>query len=210
MAKINQIQNALMELDGGAFQKLADSYLLRKGYPQINPIGSVAGSNKVRKGTPDTLIQTTDGKYIFGEYTTISANQVYSKFYDDIAKCLDENKTGVAISKIKEIVLCYTSELSPKNIDKLREQCEKAAVNLNLFGLGAISYDLLEKYPSISKDYLGIEVDTGQIVPLDVFISLYEKNKLATTLQTSFHFREEEKSNLLSLINDNSLVQCKI
>ena len=195
-----------MELDGGAFQKLADSYLLRKGYPQINPIGSVAGSNKVRKGTPDTLIQTTDGKYIFGEYTTISANQVYSKFCGDIAKCIDKNKTGVAISKIKEIVLCYTSELSAKNIDKLREQCEKAAVNLNLFGLGAISYDLLEKYPSISKDYLGVEVDTGQIVPLDVFISLYEKNKLATTLQTGFHFREEEKSNLLSLINDNSLV----
>ena len=26
MAKINQIQNAIMELDGGAFQKLADSY----------------------------------------------------------------------------------------------------------------------------------------------------------------------------------------
>ena len=206
MAKINQIQNALKELDGGAFQKIADSYLLRKGYPQINPIGSVAGSNKVRKGTPDTLIPASDGKYVFGEYTTISENQVYSKFSDDIAKCLDENKTGVAIPKIKEIVLCYTSDLSAENIDKLREQCEKAEVNLNLFGLGAISYDLLEKYPSISKDYLGIEVDTGQIVPLDVFISLYERNKLATTLQTEFHFREDEKNNLLSLIQDNSLV----
>lgn len=206
MAKINQIQNALKELDGGAFQKLADSYLLRKGYPQINPIGSVAGSNKVRKGTPDTLIPTGDGKYVFGEYTTISKNQVYSKFSDDIAKCLDENKTGVAISKIKEIVLCYTSDLSAENIDKLREQCEKSEVNLNLFGLGAISYDLLEKYPSISKDYLCIEVDTGQIVPLDVFISLYERNKLATTLQTEFHFRVDEKNDLLSLIQDNSLV----
>ncbi len=38
MAKINQIQNALKELDGGAFQKLADSYLLKKRYPQINPL----------------------------------------------------------------------------------------------------------------------------------------------------------------------------
>ena len=62
MAKINQIQNAIKELEGGAFQKLADSYLLRKGYPQINPIGSVAGSNKVRKVTPDTLIPTGDGR----------------------------------------------------------------------------------------------------------------------------------------------------
>ncbi len=206
MAKINQIQKALQELDGGAFQKLADSYLLRKGYPQINPIGSVAGSNKVRKGTPDTLIPTDDGKYVFAEYTTISEKQVFSKFYDDIAKCLDEKKTGVSITKIKEIVLCYTSELSAENIEKLREQCEKLGVNLNMFGLGAISYDLLEKYPSIAKDYLGVEVDTGQIVPLDEFVSLYERNKLATTLQTKFHFRVDEKDSLLSLIHDNNLI----
>jgi hypothetical protein len=206
MAKINQIQNALKELDGGAFQKLADSYLLRKGYPQINPIGSVAGSNKVKKGTPDTLIPTIDGKYIFAEYTTISNNQVYSKFSEDIAKCLAEDKTGIKVSKIKELVLCYTSDLSAEYIDKLREQCENSEVNLNLFGLGAISYDLLEKYPSISKDYLGIEVDTGQIVQLDMFISLYERNKLATTLQTDFHFRVDEKNNLFSLIQGNDLV----
>jgi hypothetical protein len=112
----------------------------------------------------------------------------------------------VPISKIEEIVLCYTSDLSAANTEKLRDQCEKEEVNLNLFGLGAISYDLLEKYPSIAKDYLGIEVDTGQIVPLDIFISLYERNKLATTLQTEFHFRTDEKNNLLSLIQDNSLV----
>ena len=206
MAKINQIQNAMKELDGGAFQKLADSYLLRKGYPQINPIGSVAGSNKVRKGTPDTLIPTSDGKYVFGEYTTISGNQICSKFSDDIAKCLNEDKTGIEINKVQEIVLCYTSELSAEEVDKLRVQCEVSKVNLNLFGLGAISYDLLEKYPRIAKDYLGVEVDTGQVVPLDDFISLYESNKLATTLQTEFHFRMDEKNDLLSLIQENSLV----
>jgi energy-coupling factor transporter ATP-binding protein EcfA2 len=206
MAKINQIQQAISELDGGAFQKLADSYLLRKGYPQINSIGSFAGSNKVIKGNPDSLIQTTDGKYIFAEYTTISEKKVCGKFMDDISKCLDESKTGIAITKIKEIVLCYTSEMTAKNIDKLRKQCEAVGVNLNLFGLGAISYDLLEKYPSISKDHLGIEVDTGQIVSLDKFISLYEKNKFTTTLKTVFHFRQEEKRNLLLSIEKNNLV----
>ena len=206
MAKINQIQNVLKELDGGAFQKLADSYLLRKGYPQINPIGSVAGSNKVRKGTPDTLIPTNDGKYVFCEYTTISSDKVYSKFSGDIANCLDEGKTGLATNKIKEIVLCYTSDLSPREIDNLREQCEESKINLNLFGLGAISYDLLEKYPGIAKDYLGVEVDTGQIVTLDEFVTQYERNKLATTLQTEFHFREGEKKDLLSLIQGDSLV----
>ncbi|MFQ5713181.1 MAG: hypothetical protein ACE5GU_04055 [Candidatus Scalinduaceae bacterium] len=206
MAKINQIQTAILELDGGAFQKLADSYLLRKGYQQINPIGSVARSNKVRKGTPDTLILTPNGKYIFAEYTTISADQVFSKFCDDIDKCLDESKTGISVAKIEEIVLCYTSELSVKNIDQLRVKCEATGVNLNLYGIGAISYDILEKFPSIAKDYLGIEVDTGQIVSLDKFISLYEKSKFATTLKTTFHFREKEKNNLLASIETNSLV----
>jgi hypothetical protein len=32
MSKVNQIQNALYQLDGGIFQKLADAYLCRKGY----------------------------------------------------------------------------------------------------------------------------------------------------------------------------------
>jgi len=200
MAKINQIQNALMELDGGAFQKLADSYLLRKGYPQINLIGSVAGSNKVRKGTPDTLIPTNDGKYVFCEYTTISSDKVYSKFSEDITKCLDENKTGIVIAKIKEIVLCYTSVLSAREIDNLREQCEKSKVNLNLFGLGAISYDLLEKYPGIAKDYLGIEVDTGQIVTLDEFISKYTIPPKLLPENKPFTFRSNFNSTLEQLL----------
>jgi hypothetical protein len=206
MAKINQIQNALRELDGAVFQKLADSYLLRKGYSQINPIGSVAGSAKVRKGTPDTFIPTSKGQYVFGEYTTISHDQVYGKFSGDITKCLDVSKTGIAVSKISEIVLCHTSELSPESTDKLRQQCEAVGINLNIFGLGAISYDLLEKYPSLCKDYLGIEVDTGQIVELEKFISLYETSKLATTLRTEFHFRDEEKNSLLAAIKNNDLV----
>jgi hypothetical protein len=94
--------------------------------------------------------------------------------------------------------MCCTSELSVKNREKLQEQCKNSKVNLNMFGLSAISYDLLEKYPSIAKDHLGVEVDTGQIVPLNKFVSLYESNKLATTLRTNFHFRADEKDNLLS------------
>jgi hypothetical protein len=65
----------------------------------------------------------------------------------------------VPITKIREIVLCCTSELLVKNREKLQEQCKNSKVNLNIFGLSAISYDLLEKYPSIAKDYLGVEVD---------------------------------------------------
>lgn len=206
MSKINQIENAILELDGGAFQKLADSYLLRKGYEQINPIGSVVGNNKVRIGTPDTLIPTSDGKYVFSEYTTTLDEKVYNKFCDDIDKCFDEEKTGIPNTKITEIVLCYTTEMSPEKIELLRNKCEAYNVNINLYGIGTISFDLLEKFPSVAKDHLGVEVDTGQIVPLDKFISLYESNKLTTTLNTEFHFREKEKESILANLGDNNLV----
>jgi ABC-type polysaccharide/polyol phosphate transport system ATPase subunit len=108
MSKINQIQNELRSLGDAAFQKLADSYLHKKGYEQINPIGSVIGSDKVRKGTPDTLITLSNGKYIFAEYTTQKTG-VYAKFKEDLNKCFDEQKTGISVSKIEEVVFCHTS-----------------------------------------------------------------------------------------------------
>jgi hypothetical protein len=46
MSKINQIQDKLRSLGDAAFQKLADAYLHKKGYEQINPIGSVIGLAK--------------------------------------------------------------------------------------------------------------------------------------------------------------------
>jgi hypothetical protein len=52
---------------------------------------------------------------------------------------------------------------SVKNREKLQEQCKNSKVNLNMFGLSAISYDLLVKYPDIAKDYLSVEVDTTHI-----------------------------------------------
>jgi len=206
MAKINQIQNRLLELDGGAFQKLADSYLLRKGYQQINPIGSVVGSNKVKKGTPDTLIPLSNGKYIFVEYSTTQEPNIFGKFMDDLNKCFDVNKTGIPVEKIQEVVLCHATELSPSELERLRAECEDHGVNLNVFGIGAISYDLLEKFPGIAKDYLGIEVDTGQIVDMDKFITLYSKNRLATRLDTTFHFREDEIRQIEAAMEENDLI----
>lgn len=205
MSKINQIQNALKELEGGAFQKLADSYLLKKGYDEINPIGSVDGNNKVRKGTPDTLIPNKNGKYTFVEYTTVETN-LCKKFKGDIEKCFDESKTGIKVSDIDEVVVCYNSQLSTNEINELQQICKNNNINFNQYGLGTIAYDLLEKFPGIAKDYLGIEVDTGQIVDLQAFIKLYEKNKLATTLQTQFYFREQEKKVLLNELKQNELI----
>ena len=57
MSRFNVIQNAIMELDGGTFQKLLDSYLFKKyKLKNIHPLGVQTGSNKVTKGTPDSFV----------------------------------------------------------------------------------------------------------------------------------------------------------
>lgn len=204
MSKINQIQNALKELDGGAFQKLADSYLKKKGYDCLIPLGSVIGANKVSKGTPDTLIVLPNGKYAFAEYTTQQTG-LFEKIIGDIQKCFDEVKTDVPVSKIQEVVYCHTSTLYAGELGQLRELCEPRGVNLSIFDIGSISYDLLEKYPGIARDLLGIDVDSGQILAPDEFVALYSKNKLATRLDTTFYFREDELQKIetaLSSINE--------
>ncbi|ALG67145.1 hypothetical protein [Beggiatoa leptomitoformis] len=205
MPKINQIQNAISELEGGAFQKLMDDFLFKKGYSQINSIGSVIGSNKTRIGTPDTLIPLDNGKYVFVEYTT-KENDIFNKFSDDIDKCLNKLKTGITTDKIEKIILCYTSQLSPEEIEKLSQKCQKVNVKLKSYDIHEIAFKLRHYYPSLVKDHLNIEVDTGQIIALDDFISLYEKARLATTLKTSFHFREFEKDRLLKSLLENNLV----
>jgi hypothetical protein len=96
MSKINQIQNKLIELDGAAFQKLADAYLHKKGYEQINSLGSVIGADKVQTGTPDTLVPLPNGKYVFAEYTT-QKKRIYKKLKEDLDKCFNEAKTGIAV-----------------------------------------------------------------------------------------------------------------
>lgn len=205
MSKINQIQNALKELDGGAFQKLADSFLKKKGYDHLVPLGSVIGANKVKTGTPDTLAILPNGKYVFAEYTTQQTG-LFAKLRGDLSKCFDENKTGIPITKIHEVVFCHTSNLSTDELNLLGETCETHGVNLNLFDIGSISYELLDKFPGLARDYLSVDVDTGQIISPDEFIQLYGKNKLATRLDTAFYFREEELQQIETSLDNGDLV----
>ena len=205
MSKINQIQKGLRELEGGAFQKLADEYLRKKGYERLNPIGSVIGTNKVRKGTPDTLVALENGKYAFCEHTT-EANGLFAKIKSDLEKCFDYKKTGIPIKKIAEIVVCHTSLLDPAEEHELREMCQRRKVILSLFGIGPLSHDLYEHYPKLAHDHLGIEVDTGQIVTAADFVTTYNKGAFATPLDTEFRFREAEVDQVLQALEEVDLI----
>lgn len=205
MSKINQIEIALRQLDGGTFQKLADAYLHKKGYTAINPLGSVIGADKVRKGTPDTFTRLPNGRYIFAEYTT-QQDHVYKKIDDDLDKCFNEIITGIHVSNIQELVFCHTSILSTNEEDALAKKCQSKGVNLNIFGIGSISYDLYLKYPGLAFDFLRIEVDTGQIMYMDDFIANFNKCKLATRLDTTFQFHEAEIDNVLQELENSDLI----
>ena len=76
MNNINFIQNAIMQLEGGAFQKLFDAYLYKKyKFNNIQTLGVQTGTNKTTKGTPDAYVLTDDKKYILINYGTVSSSQ---------------------------------------------------------------------------------------------------------------------------------------
>lgn len=205
MTKINQIQQALLALGGGEFQKLADVYLAEKGFGPLNSLGSVVGASKVVHGTPDTLIPTADGGFIFAEHTTQQTG-LFTKVESDLRKCFEEDKTGVPLAKIERIMFCHTGGLSGKEVAQVKAMCEENEIALELFGIDTISIDLYRHYPGIARDFLGIQIDSGQIVSPDRFVSLYNDGKLATRLDLTFHFREQELSSLLAALEEEDLV----
>ena len=89
MSNVNLIQSAIMQLEGGAFQKLFDEYLYKKyKFKNIQTLGVQTGTNKPTKGTPDSYVLTDDGKYILINYGTVSS-QPAEKIREDIVSCFD-------------------------------------------------------------------------------------------------------------------------
>lgn len=205
MSKINQIQNALKELDGGKFQKLGDSYLHYRGYKNLNSLGSATGTDKVRKGTPDSFTRTEDGKLVFVEHTTQQTG-VAEKLKGDLEKCLDESKTGIPVADIEEIIFCHTSTLKPEEENELFKEGQKHKIKVHIYGIDAISRDLCFQYPGLARDFLGVSIDSGQILTPEEFVTSYDKSQYATPLATEFHFREEEIKNALGFLANSGLL----
>jgi hypothetical protein len=204
MSKLTQIERALLEIDPAGFQRLCDSYLVCRGYDRVSPIGLVIGADKVAKGTPDTLITRPDGKYVFAEYST-QQDGLAEKFMRDLAKCFDEAKTGIPVGRIHEIVLCHNSRLTATEEHELGEECRRRGVILSTYGLGMMAHDLYQKYRGLARDFLHVEVDTGQIIPPDEFVTAYNKSNFATSLDTTFRFREDEVSQVLAALESGDL-----
>lgn len=208
MPLVNRIQKEIQELNGGQFQRLSDNYLYKEGYKRFVSLGSVSGTNKTRKGTPDTYQVLENGKYVFVEHTTVKdiKNNLIKKLLDDLKKCLDEKKTGIKTQDISEIVFCHTGKLKPIEREQLQEICKKNKVNLNIYGIDRISHDLKEKYKGLAKEHLSIEVDTGQILEKDDFLNSYTNNSFVTSLKTQIVGREKEISKIVTSLEFSDLI----
>ncbi|NLM20846.1 MAG: hypothetical protein GX207_03760 [Peptococcaceae bacterium] len=203
MSKINQVQTAIRQLSGGAYQKLMDVYLYKRfGFDNITPLGSHTGTDKTTKGTPDSYVRLNNGKFILIAYGSVS-EEPYEKIEKDILACLNSSKTGIDVSDIEQIICCHTStNLSPGQYKQLYSHFPNTLV----IGMGDLSIDLLLKYPSIAKDHLFIAIDTNQIFDIKDFIEFASNNPFSTSLDMPLLCRERELEELLALVEKNDVV----
>ncbi len=199
MGSQNQIKSKLLELEGGKFQRLCDDWLHRKGYENINPIGMMANTDRVVKGTPDCLFMQPNGKYVFSEYT-VQQDRLSQKLEDDISKCFDEIKTGISSEQISEIIICYLGKLSTHEINHLRNICQERGVLLSLNGLDSLSLSIQNLYPVLSEIYLDLPLDTGQLLSVNDFIDRYSKHNFTTSIENEILFQEEKLKSAITIL----------
>jgi len=203
MSKINDIQNGILQLEGGRYQNLLDCYLYREyGYDNWSPHGSQLGTDKTTKGTPDTYIRNSNGKYILLMYGTVKDN-TFKKVKEDITSCLDKDKTGIDVDDIEEIICCHTSSRFTPGQNK---ELHNLFSDVKLIGIGELSQSLFYKYQNLAKEFLSISVDTNQILDDNDFVAKYEASGFTTPLSNKLLCRNNEKSELIQLLNENNVI----
>lgn len=209
MSRLQQITSALASVNETVFQELCDSYLVlrNKNYSAFSRVGSHSFKQKTTIGTPDSLILLPNGKYIFIEYST-NKTKGLKKIKEDIEKCIDTKKTGIDTNEISEIIVCINFNLNGKQIEELRAKLKQTRILLTIVMLDDLALQLNLNHRDLSHRYLGLTLDTGQIVSIDTFISEYNKSAhgVATPLNNTFCHREQELFELNQSLNQTDFI----
>lgn len=209
MSRLQSIENALASINETVFQELCDSFLILRNdnYRTFSRVGSQSGKQKTTKGTPDTFYLLPNGQYVFVEYSTNITKGV-SKLQEDIEKCLDTTKTKIPINQIAEIILCINFNLSTEEIQSLKNLLDKTRLTLTIYTLNCLSLELHSQHRDLVHKYLGLPLDTGQIVSINTFVEEYNKASkgIATPLNNTFLHREEELENIKHIIKQNDFL----
>lgn len=209
MSRLQLIERALMSINGAVFQELGDKFLLKRNsnYAAFSRTGSVSGKQKTSKGTPDSFFLAEDGRYIFVEFSTNETSS-FSKIKDDIVKCIDEKKTDVPVADLKEVIICANFNLKTGEIKELRDVLAGTGVLFTIYTLDSFSLELHLHHRDLVHEYLGLPLDTGQIVSIERFIREYGRaaNGIATALDNQFLHRELEAKQLAEAIDLHDFV----
>ena len=184
---------------------MCDSFLALRNsnYSVFSRTGSQRRKQKTVKGTPDAFLLLPNGRFIFIECST-NVTAGLSKLQKDIEKCIDETHTGIPLNQIEEIILCVNFNLNTEEVQLLIDLLAKTRIKLTLYTLDALSIELHLNHRDLTHLYLGLPLDTGQIVSIETFIGEYNKASqgISTPLDNTFLHRENELKELKESINN--------
>jgi len=207
--RLQLIEQKLIAIDPAGFQNLCDAYLILREneYSSLNRTGSQLGKQKTILGTPDSFVRLSENKLAYIEYTTQADSKV-AKIIEDIDKCLDSSKTGVKRDKVYQIIICFNSRLTVEEEIQIQSHANANSIKIELIGIDTLALEIMSKYLLLSRDFLGIPIDTGQILPFDKFISEYNNNahQLSTPLDNIFLHREKELDDIHSHLQTEDLL----
>lgn len=210
MSRLQTIENRLKEINGTVFQELCDSYLTIRdnNYLAISRTGSQTGKQKTTKGTPDTFFQLPNGNFLYYEITTDTSTK--NKLANDIKACFDQDKTKIPVEKIQEIILCFNWNIDQDKINELNTlaQSYKADIRIRYLMLQELALELHLNHRDLAHHYLGLPLDTGQIVSRENFIKEYDRASkgIATPLNNTFLHRETELEELSNAIDSHDFI----
>ena len=206
MATITDVKRRIQELSPAPFQEFCDTLLHKIGYGKVHGYGMKAGTGQTTRGNPDTYFRKDNGKYVLVAYTT-QQDRVFDKLKEDIEKCLDTTKTGLNNDDIEEIICCHTSSNLKAGDDKtLHQICKTKGIKLTILGIDEIANQVHNRYRSLVKDYLGLNIDTNQILSVGDFVAQYDANKMSAPLSIPFLYRETEKAEIVSALKTDTVV----
>ncbi|EPR70286.1 hypothetical protein ADIWIN_3642 [Winogradskyella psychrotolerans RS-3] len=213
MNQLSTIKERLKNFNETEFQELCDSFLSLRNhdYKAYSRTGAHDIKQKTTRGRPDSFIQMLNGRYLFIESTTTEhkGKKLIDKLKKDISDCLDFENTKIPKDKIQDIILCYNSNLKPAEIEEVnKEAVEISGTVPGHYNLERLATEIFFHHKNLAKDYLGIPLDTGQIVSLEKFVEEYDngKQKLATPLAGVFLHRDVELKNVRDKLVDNDIV----
>lgn len=204
MTTLVQIEQALLDLDGATFQRLCDAYLSRTGLNSWVSIGLATGRRKTRAGTPDTLDIAATG-FTLVEVTT-EGERLGGKLIRDVKKCLDETRSHIPRGKIRRIILCFTGHLPAPAAATLYDLVRPHGIELTLIGPHRLAQDLRFRFPSLGLEFLGLPIDTGQLLTPTEFVHAQDAAATQTDLDAAFYGRETELTAIAEALTRGDLV----